>query len=421
MDAELISVGTEILLGDILNTNARWLGRELASLGVGVRHMVTVGDNEARLLDALDLAFSRCDLVILTGGLGPTPDDLTKETVFKGFGLASVLHEPSAAIIREWFASRNRPMPENNLKQALFPPEALILPNSCGTAPGCVVAAEWPGRGERTAIVLPGPPGEMTAMFDLSVRPWLQSRSARVFRSRTFHFYGIGESDMARTAAELLDQENPTAAPYAKPGECELRLTASAAGSVEALALMEPSFATVRERLGQWLYGEDDDTLASALARTLADKGYTLSLAESCTAGLLAGRLADIPGSSRFLMEGRVTYHNDAKIRLGVPPEIIENHGAVSRECVEAMAESIRKVAGTDLSCAVSGIAGPDGGTPEKPVGLVWFSIASGIPGIAGTTWSRKFKGSRQTIRDRAVQDALDTLRRVAAGLPLLP
>lgn len=442
MIAELISVGTEILLGDIVNTNARWLARELAALGVTVRRMTTVGDNRQRLLAALEAALAEADLVICTGGLGPTEDDLTKETVFECFGLQPVVHAPSEQWIRDWFAKSGRCMAPNNLKQALFPPEVQVLHNACGTAPGCIV----PGTGRtdgrpRWVVVLPGPPREMAPMFDSGVRPWLAGRSDRVFVSRTIHFYGIGESSMEEQVKDLLQGSNPTLAPYAKTGECELRLTASAPTAEAARSLLAPLAAEVERRLGDYVYGHDGDTLASVVVERLKAAGLVLALAESCTGGLLASRLVDIPGASEVLAEAAVVYANQAKTRrLGVPEAVLAGHGAVSAECAALMASGMLRGSGSDLALAVTGVAGPGGGTEQKPVGLVWFALALGPraaglpmpgqgtaagwqagpePGTLLRTWSRNFRGDRQTIRERASLEALDALRRaVDPGLP---
>lgn len=418
METELLTVGTEILLGDILNSNVQYLSRQCAALGFPVRRHTTVGDNRLRLLAALEAAFRACDLVILTGGLGPTEDDLTKETVFEFFGLEAVLHQPSWDHIQLWFSRLGRPMSPSNRKQALFPLESLVLANPVGTAPGCVVHRQVPAfrgiSGVKTAIVLPGPPSEMQTMFTEGALPWLQAHCHQTFVSRTIHFAGIGESEMEEQVKDLLAMENPTLAPYAKTGECLLRLTARAADAPSATGLIAPVEAEIRGRLGQFIYGYDDDTLGSVVLRMLTDRAWTLALAESCTGGLLSSALVDNPGASTAFVGGVVAYSNRLKQGLlGVGEEILASHGAVSGECAAAMARGVCEATGATLGLSVTGIAGPDGGSPEKPVGTVWFGLCRRIPGYpeALSTHTRVFRGRRSMIRERSVIYGLQLVR----------
>lgn len=403
MDTELISVGTELLLGDILNTNAQFLSLRCASLGLNVRRHTTVGDNKNRLLAAIDSGFALNDLLIFTGGLGPTEDDLTKETVFEWFGVSMEVHEPSLKALEAYFARLGRTMAASNRKQALFPKEALVLQNPNGTAPGCILEAKG-----KIAIVLPGPPKEMQPMFVNEALPYLRRFCPDVLVSRTLHFIGIGESSMEEKVKHLTASQNPTLAPYAKTGECLLRITAKAQSEALARALIAPMEVQIKALLGEYIYGYDDDSLSSVCARLLTEKGLSLALAESCTGGLLAGRLVDNPGASSFLLESAVVYSNDAKIRrLGVKKETLDSYGAVSEECVREMALGIVRESGADLALSVSGIAGPEGGSPEKPVGTVCFAVVYKDQLVCET---RHFIGNRDLVRERSVIAALSLI-----------
>jgi len=403
MDTELISVGTELLLGDILNTNAQFLSLRCASLGLNVRRHTTVGDNKNRLLAAIDSGFALNDLLIFTGGLGPTEDDLTKETVFEWFGVSMEVHEPSLKALEAYFARLGRTMAASNRKQALFPKEALVLQNPNGTAPGCILEAKG-----KIAIVLPGPPKEMQPMFVNEALPYLRRFCPDVLVSRTLHFIGIGESSMEEKVKHLTASQNPTLAPYAKTGECLLRITAKAQSEALARALIAPMEVQIKALLGEYIYGYDDDSLSSVCARLLTEKGLSLALAESCTGGLLAGRLVDNPGASSFLLESAVVYSNDAKMRrLGVKKETLDSYGAVSEECVREMALGIVRESGADLALSVSGIAGPEGGSPEKPVGTVCFAVVYKDQLVCET---RHFIGNRDLVRERSVIAALSLI-----------
>ena len=406
MKAEILAVGTEILLGDIVNTNAQYLAKRLADLGISVYHQTVVGDNPERLFEAYRLAFSRSDLVITTGGLGPTKDDLTKEVAFEYFGKKSVVHKVSLKIIEGYFKKMNRPMVESNKKQAYFPEDAVILPNNNGTAPGCIIEENG-----KIIALLPGPPREMKPMFEESIVPYLKKFQQGVLVSKVLRVIGVGESSAEEMIEDILDnQTNPTVAPYAKDGEMIFRITAKANTHEEGLRLMEPMEDAIRSRLGNNIYGEGDITLESVLGEMLVNKKLTIAIAESCTGGMVASTLINYPGISSVLMEGAVTYSNDAKInRLGVKVRTLDKYGAVSSEVAAEMAEGIAKAAGTKIGISTTGIAGPNGGSVEKPVGLVYIGIY--MNGKVKTKML-KLSGNRQKIRERATMQLLDLVRR---------
>ncbi len=402
MKAEILAVGTELLLGDILNTNAQYLAQELASLGIDVYYQSVIGDNPKRLEDTLFHAFSRVDLVITTGGLGPTDDDLTKETAAKYFGEELVLDESALANMKTIFAQSGRTMTNNNLKQAYVPKEnGFPLYNSNGTAPGVVME-----KNGKIIVMLPGPPKEVIPMFDAQVKPFLAAKSDDLFHSRILRVASIGESAMEAQVKDIIDaQTNPTIAPYAKGSEAILRITAKAKSMEEADALIDPVAEKLYERLGDAIYAEGVTTINVELAKLLVAKNKTIAVAESCTGGLIAAGLVEYPGFSQVLLEGCVTYSNDAKERrLGVKAETLETHGAVSPECAMEMAAGIAKTSGADIGIATTGIAGPDGGTEDKPVGSVYMGLH-----IHGTTLVQEchFSGDRNKVRERATFHAL--------------
>lgn len=406
MRAEIISVGTELLLGQIVDTNAAYLAQRLAEIGVDVHFKQTVGDNPTRIEEATRLALSRADVVLMTGGLGPTEDDLTVATVATTLGLPLVADESAADHIRRFFEARRRVPSDTVFKQALVPRGARIIPNARGTAPG--VHIEHRGR---SIFLMPGVPYEMKGMMDGYVLPTLRERAGpAVIRSRVLRVTGEGESAVEVRIKDLLQLTEPTVAPYAKLGEVHLRLTAK--GTTEAVAAaLDRGEALVRERLGDLVYGVDDQTLEDVVAAALTSRRLTVAVAESCTGGQISHRLTAVPGSSTYFLEGVVAYSNEAKIRdAGVDPALLDAHGAVSAEVAEGMAAGIRRRAGAALGLAVTGIAGPAGGTPEKPVGLVFLALA----GAAGPTHLRLLLGSeagREGIRFLASQAALNLLR----------
>ncbi|MBU3129055.1 competence/damage-inducible protein A [Clostridium tagluense] len=406
MKAEILAVGTEILLGDIVNTNAQYIAKRLADLGIVVYHQSVVGDNPERLLEAYRLAFSRADLVITTGGLGPTKDDLTKEVAFEYFGKKSVVHEASMKIIEGYFKEMDKPMAKSNVKQAYFPVDAVILPNNNGTAPGCIIEENG-----KIVALLPGPPREMKPMFEEAVVPYLEKFQQGVLVSKVLRVIGVGESSAEEMIEDILDkQTNPTVAPYAKDGEMLFRITAKANTKEQGIKLIEPMEAAIRSRLGNNIYGEGDITLENVLGQILINKKLTIATAESCTGGMVAAKLINYPGISSVFMDGVVTYSNEAKInRLGVSIETLDTYGAVSSEVAAEMAQGIAKTAGTNIGISTTGIAGPDGGSIEKPVGLVYVGLS--INGEVKTKML-KLSGDRQKIRERATMQLLDWLRR---------
>ena len=400
MKAEILAVGTELLLGQIVNTNARDLASGLSDCGVIVYYQTVVGDNPGRLKQAIADAYERVDLVILTGGLGPTKDDLTKEIVAEYFGKKLVLDQPSLDRIQGYFDRMGREMNETNKKQAYMPEGCIILENSCGTAPGLIVE-----EGGKIAILLPGPPKEMNPMFEEKVKPWLSGKTGSTIKSRTLKMTDIGESNMAAEVSDLMEGENPTVAPYAKEGESELRITAMAKTEDEADGLIEPVAKEIYARLGEYIYGEDDTTLVEALVKKLIEKKLTISTAESCTGGLIASEITSVAGSSEIFGSGYVTYANSAKMKmLGVKDKTLADHGAVSENTAKEMAEGARAASGADIAVSVTGIAGPGGGTPEKPVGLVYMALADD----KGTIVKKlNLDGSRDKVRARTVKNVL--------------
>ena len=407
MRAEVISVGTELLLGQIVDTDAAYLSKLLPQFGIDLHYRVTVGDNEPRLADALRLALSRADVVFTIGGIGPTMDDLTKETVAHVLGDEMVLHEESAERLRAFFAARGIDMPEANLKQALVPRRGKVLPNPLGTAPGA--AFETDGK---VVIVLPGPPREFIEMVDSQVMPYLRElvgESASVIRSRVLRIAGLGESSVADMVNDLLGGSNPTVAPLASLGEVHLRITAKAESIAEADMMIDEMDGKLSAILGNSIFGRDDESLERVVVRMLTERALTLAVAESCTGGLVANRITDVSGSSAAFVVGFVAYSNQAKKELmGLDEQLLSKYGAVSEQTARAMAEGAKRVSGADVAISVTGIAGPTGGTAAKPVGLVYMALSA----VDGTiAFEHRFSGSRIDIKLRASQAALNMLR----------
>src|SRR5918997_1220463 len=405
--AEIVTIGTEMLLGDLVDTNTAWLSIRLATLGVGVYRHTTVGDNRVRIVGALGEAASRADLVITTGGLGPTSDDLTNECLAAVAGREMVEYPEARAHVDEMFRKFGRTPTINNYKQALFPKGTRPIPNPLGTAMGALLEADG-----TLFATLPGVPSEMRGMFEETLEPLIRERSHGSIISKTLWFAGIGESALAEKVQEFLDATDPTVAPLAGQGKVRLSITTRAATQEEAEEKIAPVAKEILSRLGDYYFGEDDETLESAVGRLLKERGDTLALAESCTAGLLAKRLTDVAGSSAYLKEGLVTYSNESKERLlGVPGAMLLEHGAVSEPVARKMAEGARASAGADYGLSVTGIAGPDGGTEEKPVGLVFVGLSD-----AGATFAERldlsaWARSREAIRERSANRAFDLLR----------
>ena len=374
MVAEILCVGTELLLGDIVNTNAAYLAKQLASLGIDLYTQSVVGDNPERLKESLAIAFSRAELVLMTGGLGPTYDDLTKETVAAYFGRKMQRDAHSYERLMEYFAKVGKEPTPNNLKQADMPEGAVVFDNDNGTAPGLAVE----GNG-KIAVLMPGPPYEMTAMFEARIRPYLQKFSEKVLLSRTIRIVGMGESEVEyRLRDYMLSHLNPTVAPYAKQSEVQLRVTASAKTEEQADALIQPVIEEIRGILGDVVYSIDVENMEQAVVQQLKEKGLKVATAESCTGGLISKRITEIPGASDVFECGVCSYANRIKHELlGVSDQTLEQFGAVSEQTAREMAEGIRRLSGADIGVSVTGIAGPGGGTPEKPVGLVYLGVSS--------------------------------------------
>lgn len=374
-------------MGDILNTDAQFLSIELARLGISVIHQSTVGDNRERLLAQLKEAADRSDIIILSGGLGPTPDDLTKEVCCEFFGKKMFLHEPTVEKIKTYFSTKGMKMAQNNLKQAMLPKDCVIFPNDNGTAPGMAIE-----KGGVHILVLPGPPRELKPMFRNCAVPYLMQFSDRIIVSHNIRTFGIGESSMAEMVNDLFDAENPTVAPYAKDGEALLRVTAMARTKEEAENLCKPVINEIKKRLDGFVYGVDYTCIEEAVIEKLKEKHIKVATAESCTGGLIAKRITDVPGASEVFDCGIISYANEIKHRvLGVSEDDLNKYGAVSEPVARQMARGALKVSGADIAVSVTGIAGPDSDSTNKPVGLVYIGLAD-----RDNVWVRELRTSRK-------------------------
>jgi len=414
--SEIVSVGTELLLGEITDTNASYMSQRLAEIGVDVHFRHTVGDNLQRIVSVVELALSRCDVVLLCGGLGPTQDDLTREAIAEVTGCPLRPDPAAEAHLREFFARRGLVPTPNNLKQATCPEGGRLLENTCGTAPGLLVEHE-----DKVLIAVPGPPPEMREMMQREVLPYLLSRAgkdAAIIRSRMIRLCDIGESSLVAEIDDIIrNQTDPTVAPYASPGEVKLRIATKARSGQEATRKLDEMEATLRERLGDHVYGVDEESMEVAIGKALVERGATLAVAESCTGGLLASRVTDVPGSSRYFIGGVVAYSNEVKRDvLGVSAEVLEESGAVSEPCAKAMAEGVRALYQADYAVATTGIAGPGGGTEDKPVGLVFIAVGDERGTICGR---HNWPGTREQFKQRVSQMALSMLRKRILGLPV--
>lgn len=377
-------------MGDILNTDAQYLSIELAKLGISVIHQSTVGDNRERLLAQLDEAAKRSDIIILSGGLGPTPDDLTKEVCCEFFGKEMFLHEPTVEKIKKYFSSKGIEMAQNNLKQAMLPKDCVIFPNDNGTAPGMAIEKDGVH-----ILVLPGPPRELKPMFQNCAVPYLMQFSDRIIVSHNIRTFGIGESSMAERVNDLFDARNPTVAPYAKDGEALLRVTAMAMTKEDAESLCEPVIEEIKKRLDTYVYGVDYNCIEEAAVAMLKEHHLKVATAESCTGGLIAKRITDVPGASEVFECGIISYANEIKHKvLGVSEDDLNKYGAVSEPVAKQMAQGALKVSGADIAVSVTGIAGPDSDSTDKPVGLVYIGLAD-----KENVWVREIRTSR---RDRS-------------------
>ena len=413
--AELIAVGTELLLGDIVNLDAQILSQGLSALGINVHYHTVVGDNPLRLRDALEVARKRADIIITTGGLGPTYDDLTKQTICAVFGRELELHQDILDDLRAWFAQKmHKPMPENNVQQAMLPVGCTVFDNPVGTAPGCAFQ-----EGGVHVLMLPGPPFECRYMFENRAVPYLSALTDGVILSHEIRIFDMGESAVEEALHQAMTtMTNPTLAPYAKLNECMVRATAKAESVQAAEAMLKPLVEQVCAQLGDVVYGVDVDSLEAVVSQLLRQRGLTLSAAESCTGGLIAKRMTDLPGASQVFRGGVVSYVNPVKAGvLGVPQALLDQYGAVSDPVARAMAEGCRRICGSDFALSVTGVAGPDRDDRNNEVGTVYIGLA-----YDGGVLCRKFSCGRGRGRDRvrsaAAQHAFDLLRRHLLGLP---
>ena len=412
MNCELISVGTEILLGDIVNTNSQYLSKRLADLGINVLHQSTVGDNRERLLRALDEAFRENELVILTGGLGPTPDDLTKEVCAEYFGLDMYTDRAIATKIKGYFEKKGLTMPESNLKQALIPEGSITLHNNNGTAPGSIIEKDG-----RIAVILPGPPFEMKPMFEEGAVPFLKRFSEHIILSSNVRTFGIGESAMSERVSHLLESANPSVAPYAKSGEALLRVTARAHNEKEAQELIAPVLEEIKSLIGDYIYGIDVENIEQATVSLLKEKGLTVAFAESCTGGLCSKRITDVAGASEIIHCSVVSYSDDIKNRvLGVSAEHLKKYSAVSDIVAAEMARGIKELSGADYGVSVTGYAGPyyEGCTDE--IGTIYIAVTDGED-----LWLKKLstgRTDREYNRYVSASNAINEVRLCAAAYP---
>lgn len=408
MIVELVSVGTEILLGDIVNTNSNYLAKKCAELGITNYYQVTVGDNEKRLADVIKTSLSRCDILVLSGGLGPTTDDLTKEITAKALGRELIQDLSVKKSIIDYFKDPNlRDIPDNNWKQSYIIEGSIVVKNNNGTAPGLIVETD----DKKIIILLPGPPRELIPMFEETIVPYLRKYLPGTYYSRMVKISGVGESKAATTVADLIDkQTNPTIAPYAKLGEVNFRITASANDKAEAKKLIEPVVNEFKNRFANKIFTtNEEETLEDVVVNLLLKNGLKLSTAESCSGGLLSGKIINVSGASKVFEEGFITYSNKAKEKyLKVNKESLDKYGAVSSQVAKEMVLGTAKKTGSQACIAITGLAGPEGGSKEKPVGLVYIAV---FLNNNVEVKEYRFNGNRQSIRERTVVMALDLLR----------
>ncbi len=409
--AEIVAIGTEILLGEIVDTNSRYVASQLPALGIDVYFTATVGDNLARICDVLRLALDRADVVIVTGGLGPTEDDLTREAIAAVLGEDLRVDPAEEQRLRDFFASRGAAMPERNVKQATIIPSGRFLPNPRGTAPGW-----WVEKGGKIIVAMPGPPVEMTRMWQNEVAPELRKRSGgQVLVTRTIKTAGIGEGHADELISPLLKSVNPSLGVYARPDGVHVRLAAKADSEAEAWELIRPVESKLRSILGAFVWGADDDTFEGAVGDLFKRRGLTLGVMESCTGGLLADLITNVPGASTYFRGGIVAYQTELKIAWGVDASVIAQHGVISAECAREMARAARETLGADVGAGITGVAGPDP-QEEKPVGTVHVAVDAAF--AAPLTASYTFAQSREAIKRRAATTALTLLRRLLTEAP---
>jgi nicotinamide-nucleotide amidase len=407
MKAEIISIGTELLLGHIINTNAAYLSQKLAEAGIDVYHQATVGDNVERLCDAIKASLKRSDMVIMSGGLGPTIDDVTVEAISKLTGRPLVINKMVLKDLRDYFKFRKIKCPKESLRQAYMPKGVRLVRNHVGTAPGLI--AEYYGK---EIICLPGPPRELEPMFTADIIPYIKKgiKNAHPIRSRSIKITGLGESQVDASVRDLLRLKPPTTVGiYASPGMVQLKIMAKAKNDQLAKMAINKIERKIHSRLKEHIFGCDDQTLESAVGMTLLKKKMTIATAESCTGGLIANRLTNVSGSSGYYTMGAITYSNASKTAtLGVPEEMIDKYGAVSGQVALEMAKGIRRLAGSNIGLSTTGIAGPLGGNKKKPVGLVFIAL---VTGKKARVWEFRFRGSREEIKFQASQTALNIIR----------
>ncbi|MDP3786188.1 MAG: competence/damage-inducible protein A, partial [Candidatus Omnitrophota bacterium] len=408
MKAEIISIGTEILLGQILNTNQQWLSRQLAALGLDVYYHSTVGDNPQRLIQAIRQGLERSDIVITTGGLGPTVDDITLDAIACALSRKLVFDQGILKQIRSHFGKQCANMPKENLRQAHVPEGAIILKNDAGTAPGFIIQEDL-----KTFIALPGPPRELNPMFENYTTPYLKKKikSAWTIKTRTINITGLPESTVDSKVKDILHSPPPvTVGIFAYPSLIELKITAKARNEKEAKTLIGKMDKKITARLKDYIFGRDNETLESVVGNQLRRSRKTLAIAESCTGGLISNRITDVPGSSKYFKRGAIAYSNEVKVSaLKVSPQLLKRYGAVSRQVATQMAKNIREIVGTDYGLGVTGIAGPTGGTRNKPVGLVYIAVSGPKKTIC---CKFNFTGERKIIKFKTSQAALDMMRR---------
>ncbi len=405
MRVELLTVGTELLLGDILNSNSQYLAKKIAESGFNLHFQTVVGDNEARILECLKIAFKRSDMVITTGGLGPTDDDITKETCAKFFNKNLILDQQSLEKIQKIFSQRNIQMLEINKKQAYFIEGSKILENNFGSAIGCYLENEG-----KHLVILPGPPSEMIPMFEEQVAPYLKSLQNAIFFSNYINIFGIGESSVNEVVKDLLTQSNPVLTPYAKDSYVKLRIAAAASSENTAQVEINKMKKEIYSRLGDYIFSEGNQSLEEVVQEKLEKNKYTISTAESCSGGLLAAKLVNLPGISNTFIEGIIAYSNSAKARtLGIPENIIIKYGAISKKTAKYMARNVALINNTDIGISTTGIAGPGNDSTGKPVGLVYIGLY-----IRGKEYYQELNlfGTRNKIREMTTLYALDYLRK---------
>lgn len=406
MNAEILSIGTELVLGDIVNTNAQYLSKQLALKGINVFYQSNIGDNPERIIRALSIAMARSNLIIFTGGLGPTADDITVSTVAKALDIPLEKNEEAYEHIKRYFERIGKPMTENNEKQAWLPKGCIVLPNKQGTAPGCVIEKD-----NKCVVFLPGPPRELEAMFENSLSAYLDKYADGIILSKFVNIYGVGESMIDEKAKDLINGTNPTVAPYAKNGEAQLRITAKSDSTSHAQLLIDQTILKIKKLFGDNIYGYNDDTLESVVVAILKNKKMTVATAESCTAGYISKRITDISGASLVFNMGVSTYSNESKTKqLGVPSELIEQYGAVSEQVAASMAKGVRIKSGSDIGLSITGIAGPKSDDSGKPVGLAYIGI-SDKNGEYVIKSQKGGKNDREYIRYASASEALNFLR----------